>query len=172
MHFSFWSVYYEKEAKKAKHMPRPDESSGNTALEDMQWPSHARKIKKTTASLESSIKFDFIVRMVHIWCMFLLLWLKLAGKKGGHGTMKALVAMAKRLKLLHSTCTEKLKIEFLENCRGPCGDNSCIFMDEIVWMTRLYAPLIRVKYWKHIDPEVKKMIAESILVYTWMAHIL
>ena len=74
--------------------------------------------------------------------------------------MKALTAMAKRIK----SHTEKLKIEFSTNLGGPCGDNRRTFVDEITWFTRLYTPLIGVKYWKQVHQEVKNKIANSILV--------
>ncbi|KAK3139592.1 hypothetical protein QOZ80_5AG0385710 [Eleusine coracana subsp. coracana] len=108
-----------------------DESNDSNASQEVYRPAHARKIKTKTK----------------------------AGKNSGRSTMKALAAMAERLR----SRTEKLKIEFSTNVGGPCGDNRRTFVDEVVWFTRLHTPLIGVKYWKHVNQEVKNKIAECVL---------
>ncbi|KAK3146901.1 hypothetical protein QOZ80_3BG0274690 [Eleusine coracana subsp. coracana] len=107
-----------------------NESNGSSATPPSQWPAHARKIKQKSKG----------------------------GKILGHGTLKGLAAMAKRLKLQ----TQKLKVEFSE-FGGPCGDNGCSFVDEVVMFTRLYTPLIGVRRWKEVHEDVKNSIVQSVM---------
>ena len=73
--------------------------------------------------------------------------------------MKGLKATNKRIKLGN----QKLKVEF-SKLGGPVGDNTFTLTDEIIMFTRKRAPLIGVRTWKDIDPDVKDSIASDILV--------
>uniref|UniRef100_A0A0E0F5C6 DUF7597 domain-containing protein n=1 Tax=Oryza meridionalis TaxID=40149 RepID=A0A0E0F5C6_9ORYZ len=81
------------------------------------------------------------------------------GKQVGHGTLKGLSASAKRLK----SSSQKLKVEFLAKLGGPCGDNRCTFVDEVVMYTRLKTPLIGVRKWKDVKQDVKNSIADCVM---------
>lgn len=55
---------------------------------------------------------------------------------------------------------------------GPCGENRRTFVDEVVMYTRLHTPLIGIRHWKNVHQDVKNSIAESIMVYDTIAHLL
>lgn len=78
----------------------------------------------------------------------------------GRGTVKALAVTAKRVK----QHTQKLPIEFSELRGGPVGPNSRAFVDEVVFYTRKWAPIIGVNSWKDIAESVKDEIANEMLV--------
>ncbi|TVU08750.1 hypothetical protein EJB05_42162, partial [Eragrostis curvula] len=81
------------------------------------------------------------------------------GKEVGRGTLKGLAAMAKRMK----TQQKKLKVDFSPNLGGPCGDNRRTFVDEVVMFMRLNTPLIGVRFWKDVKPNVKSAIIEKVM---------
>ncbi|TVU00598.1 hypothetical protein EJB05_53961, partial [Eragrostis curvula] len=81
------------------------------------------------------------------------------GKEVGRGTLKGLAAMAKRMK----NQQKKLKVEFSQNLSGPCGENRRTFVDEVVMFMRLNIPLIGVRYWKDVKPNVKSAIIEQVM---------
>jgi hypothetical protein len=81
-------------------------------------------------------------------------------KKGGRGTFKGLAIAAKRAK----ERTSQLTIEFSETRGGLIGPNSRAFVDEVVLLTRKWAPLIGIRSWKDIKENVKQEIADEILV--------
>ena len=59
-----------------------------------------------------------------------------------------------------------LKIDFSPRLGGPIGDNYRAFVDEVVLFMRKRDPLIGVKFWKHIDQDVKIAIALDVMVRT------
>ena len=88
-------------------------------------------------------------------------------QKRGHGPLKRLKAISKRIK----AGNQKMKVDF-SRLGGPVGDNCCSFVDEIVMFTRKRAPLIVVKMWKHVHEDVKESIASDILVIKIFASVL
>ena len=60
---------------------------------------------------------------------------------------------------------QKLKIEFSAKRGGPYGENRRTFVDEVVMFTRKRAPLIRVRWWKHVKENVKTSIAHAVMVF-------
>nr|TKW20881.1 hypothetical protein SEVIR_4G116800v2 [Setaria viridis] len=109
-------------AYKGKDQPTtvPDRSNGSSTSPETQWPPHARKTNKTKD-----------------------------GKKVGHGSLKGIAAMEKRLKCR----TQKYKIDFFENLGGPCGENRRTFVDEVFMFTRMRTPLIGVTRWKDVKED-------------------
>nr|TKV94171.1 hypothetical protein SEVIR_9G275500v2 [Setaria viridis] len=91
------------------------------------------------------------------------------GKKVGRGCLKGLAAVAKRSK---SGLENKLKIEFFEKVGGPCGDNRCTFVDEVVLYTKQKTPIIGpplLELWKTTHTREGRwtnQLAESIYVST------
>jgi hypothetical protein len=61
-------------------------------------------------------------------------------KKRGHGPVRALTVIAKRIK----AGKQQLDIQFSKHA-GSVGDNYCSFVDEVVIYTRKRAQIIGVK---------------------------
>jgi hypothetical protein len=88
--------------------------------------------------------------------------LNTSGKSNGHGTLKGLSIVIKRVK----SGTQKLVIDFSKTRGGPIGPNARDFMNDVVDFTRKRAPIIRVRSWKDIKQNVKDFIVTDILVCT------
>ncbi|KAF0892810.1 hypothetical protein E2562_017766, partial [Oryza meyeriana var. granulata] len=114
-----------------------DESNGSNATPPSNRPSHARKARDEGNGHGSNQR-----------------------KKRGRGTVKGFTVGNKRVK----ERTQKLPIEFSERRGGPIGPNTRAFVDEVVLFTRKWAPLIGVNSWKDIKEQVKKEIADEILL--------
>lgn len=108
--------------------------------------------------------------LLHVFCCMYLFNLFIhnvllvggSKKRKGRGHLKGLAAATKRAK----SGSQKLQIAFSSKRGGPIGPNHRTFVDEVVMFTRRKAPLIGVKKWKDINQDVKKSIANDILVRT------
>jgi hypothetical protein len=78
-------------------------------------------------------------------------------KKRGHGPVRALTVITKRIK----AGKQQLDIQFSKH-GGLVGGNYRSFVDEVVMYTRKRAPIIGVKSWKNVREDVRN--ATDVLV--------
>ena len=83
-------------------------------------------------------------------------------KKKGRGVLKGLKASQKRF----ANGSTKLNIAFSENLGGTIGMNNRSFKDDVVVLMKKRLPIIGVRRWSDIHPDVHRLIVADMLVST------
>lgn len=83
-------------------------------------------------------------------------------KKKGRGVVKGLKANKKR----HANGAAKLGVDFSETLGGPVGMNNRSFKDDLVITMKRRLPIIGVRRWTDIHPNIHRMIVTDMLVST------
>jgi hypothetical protein len=83
-------------------------------------------------------------------------------KNKGRGVLKGLKASKKR----HANGAEKLNIAFSDKLGGAVGMNYRSFKDDIVIIMKRRLPIIGVRRWTDIHPDIHRLIVSDMLVST------
>ena len=83
-------------------------------------------------------------------------------KKNGRGVLKGVKASKKR----HANGSAKLNIAFSDNLDGAVGMNYRSFKDDLVILMKRKLPIIGVRKWSDIHPDIHRQIVDDMLVST------
>ena len=85
-----------------------------------------------------------------------------AHKKKGRGVVKGFKATKKR----HANGSAKLNIAFSDNLGGAVGMNYRSFKYDVVIIMKRRLPIIGVRRWSDIHPDIHRLIVADMLVST------
>jgi len=83
-------------------------------------------------------------------------------KKKGRGVVKGVKASKKR----HANGSAKLNIAFSDKLGGAVGMNNRSFKDDLVIIMKKRLPIIGVRRWSDIHPDIHRLIFVDMLVST------
>jgi hypothetical protein len=83
-------------------------------------------------------------------------------KKKGRGVVKGVKASKKR----HANGSAKLNIAFSDKLGGAVGMNNRSFKDDLVIIMKKRLPIIGVRRWSDIHPDIHRLIVADMLVST------
>ena len=83
-------------------------------------------------------------------------------KKKGRGVVKGIKASKKR----HANGYAKLNIAFSDKLGGAVGMNYRSFKDDVVILMKRRLPIIGVRRWSDIHPDIHRLIVDDMLVST------
>jgi len=83
-------------------------------------------------------------------------------KKKGRGVVKGVKASKKR----HANGSAKLNISFSDKFGGVVGMNNRSFKDDLVVIMKKRLPIIGVRRWSDIHPDIHRLIVADMLVST------
>lgn len=83
-------------------------------------------------------------------------------KKKGRGVVKGVKASKKR----HANGSAKLNIAFSDKLGGAVGMNYRSFKDDVVILMKRRLPIIGVRRWSDIHPDIHRLIVADMLVST------